>query len=148
MAINSLNHPFVCRTAQVSLHCPVPYTTLPTVCKYEVVVQKLNPLPFVFISANCVAWVSYSFVTDNWYLFVPNTLGFLIGLFLFLVTFGIGIPSTLERDKLTAAAIVLAAILPVLAAVERLVLESHEAQKQLWGYAGAGHLLLLHRDCI
>lgn len=28
--------------------------------------QELNPLPFVFIAANCISWVTYSFLIDNW----------------------------------------------------------------------------------
>jgi Sugar efflux transporter for intercellular exchange len=109
--------------------------------------QKLNALPFVFIVANCVCWVAYSFTIKNWYLFVPNTLGFLIGLLLFLVAYGIGVPDKRERDKLTACAMILATVLPIVGAMERLVLTSEEAGQKAWGYTGAGAAARWLHEC-
>ena len=100
--------------------------------------QKLNVLPFIFIIANCISWVAYSFVTDNWYLFVPNTLGMLIGLGLFLLSYGIGVPDVRQRDQLTAAALLLGAALPIVGMLERIVYVGDEdAGQQIWGYTGA-----------
>ena len=102
----------------------------------EARLQNLNLLPMVLIVANCVSWMAYSFIIDNWLLFVPNFAGFLIGLFLFLLTYGIGVPSLRERDRITGAALVLATVLPMLAAVERLILDDECSRKTLWGIAG------------
>jgi cytochrome bd-type quinol oxidase subunit 2 len=96
----------------------------------------LNPLPSAVGVANCAAWVAYSFVIDDWYIYVENVLGLLAALFLFLVAFGIGVPDVQQRDLLTAAAMLLAAALPIVAALERLVLESSNARQQLWGFSG------------
>lgn len=100
-------------------------------------VQPLNLLPFVFTVANCVSWIEYSFLIDDWYLFVPNCLGLLIGFCLFLITFGIGIPDKSQRDRIVGVFMVLATILPLIAATERLILETEHARQQLWGYTGA-----------
>jgi Sugar efflux transporter for intercellular exchange len=99
--------------------------------------QKLNALPFVFIVANCISWLAYSFTTDNWYLFVPNVTGLMIGMLLFLLTFGIGVPDKWERDKITGCVMVLATVLPIVGGLERLVLKSEEAGQKAWGYTGA-----------
>ena len=80
------------------------------------------------------------------YIFVPNFTGMLIGLFLFLVSYGIGIPDKQDRDKLTAAALILAAVLPLVGALERLVLTSDNAGQQVWGYTGA-HLVMVVSSC-
>jgi hypothetical protein len=115
----------------------------PSFTQCNVWLQVLNLLPFVFTVANCLSWVAYSFIIDNWYLFIPNMLGFLIGLMLFLISFGIGVSDAAVRNRIVAVSMVLATLLPTVAAIERLILDSHEAQKQLWGYTGAWPLVLL-----
>lgn len=62
---------------------------------------------------------------------------------LFLVAYGIGVSDALARNRIIIVSMVLAVILPVVAAIERLVLNSHEAQKQLWGYTGVKSCLFV-----
>ena len=45
-------------------------------------VQDMNPIPFVLILANCVAWVSYAVVTHDPFVFLANDPGVILGLFL------------------------------------------------------------------
>jgi hypothetical protein len=43
--------------------------------------QKLNPLPFALIAANCVGWTVYGCITSDYFVFIGNFPGFLMGLF-------------------------------------------------------------------
>ena len=98
--------------------------------------QSLNPLPFVMAMANCVAWTSYSFLIEDWFLIIPNSLGCMIATLLFLVSFGLGVPERRSRDTLTLAFMVLVVLLFSVAIVERMAVTSLEVKKQLWGYTG------------
>jgi Sugar efflux transporter for intercellular exchange len=98
--------------------------------------QEFNPLPSAAAVFNCVAWIAYGFVIKNWYIWVENFLGLLAGLLLFLQAYGIGV-SGRQRDMLTGVSMVIATLLPMIGALERLVLTNHGAQKKLWGFTGA-----------
>ena len=50
--------------------------------------QDLNPIPFPIVVANCVAWVGYSIVTKDPYVFLANDPGVLLGLFYTLSAYG------------------------------------------------------------
>mmetsp|Transcript_19131 Transcript_19131/g.31303 ORF Transcript_19131/g.31303 Transcript_19131/m.31303 type:complete len:245 (+) Transcript_19131:105-839(+) len=41
----------------------------------------LNPLPYPLIVSNCIAWVLYSFIVKDWFVFTGNFTGFLLGVF-------------------------------------------------------------------
>ena len=94
--------------------------------------------------ANCVAWTTYGFLTDDWFLIVPNALGCLIATFLFMVSYGLGMPDRRSRDQLTLAFMLLALLLFVVAILERMVLSSLNTKQQLWGYTGAKSPQLHH----
>jgi hypothetical protein len=102
----------------------------------ENVVQSLNPLPFVMAMANCVAWTTYAFLLEDWYLVIPNSVGCLIAAFLFLTSHGLGMPDRKARDQLSLACMVLTVLLFVVSILERMVITSLEAKKQMWGYTG------------
>lgn len=104
-------------------------------------IGSLNPLPFVMAMANCVAWTTYGFLTDDWYLIIPNSLGCLIGTFLFLVSYGLGMPDKRSRDFLSLAFMVLALLLFVVTILERMVVTSLDTKKQLWGYTAISILV-------
>lgn len=99
--------------------------------------QALNTLPFVMTMANCVCWTSYAFLIEDWYLVIANSLGFLIGLFLFLTAFGIGVPDVRARDRVHAVCVTDAVVLLTVAILERMVITTQSAKEQLWGYTGA-----------
>jgi hypothetical protein len=94
-------------------------------------------LPFVMAMANCTAWTAYSFLINEWFLSIPNALGGLIGMFLFLNSFGLGIPKSRDRDMTTAVCMTLAAVLFTAAIVERMVITDLSIKKQIWGFTGA-----------
>lgn len=97
-------------------------------------IGSLNPLPFVMAMANCVAWTTYAFLIDDWYLVIPNSLGCLIASFLFLVSYGIGMPNQRARDMVSLAFMVLGLLLFTVAILERMVVDSLDTKKQMWGY--------------
>lgn len=86
--------------------------------------------------ANCVAWTTYAFLIDDWYLVIPNSLGCLIASFLFLVSYGIGMPNQRARDMVSLAFMVLGLLLFTVAILERMVVDSLDTKKQMWGYTG------------
>ena len=59
-------------------------SNMPTAC----VTQDLNPIPFPVVVANCVAWVGYSIVNKDPYVFMANDPGLLLGLFYTLSAYG------------------------------------------------------------
>lgn len=42
----------------------------------------LNPTPWAVMTGNCIAWVSYSFIIKNYFVFFGNATGFIISLWL------------------------------------------------------------------
>lgn len=56
---------------------------------HALLAQDLNPLPFTTLTANCVGWVAYSFVTDDALVYWPNALGFLLGMFYTFSCYGL-----------------------------------------------------------
>ncbi len=46
-------------------------------------------MPFPAILANCVGWIAYAYVVRDWYVWVPNEIGFLLGSFYTLSCFGL-----------------------------------------------------------
>ena len=114
-----------------------------SLCSTGLYVQDLNPLPSAVAVANCTAWLAYAFVISDWYIWVENYLGLLSGLVLFLQMYGIGVPKLRQRDVLTGISLLLAMLLPVIGALERLVVEEHSVRRKLWGFTGdnrSGHL--------
>lgn len=51
--------------------------------------QDLNPLPFTTMTANCVGWVAYAYVTQDVLVYWPNVLGFLLGMFYTISCYGL-----------------------------------------------------------
>jgi len=43
--------------------------------------QELNPLIFPIIVANCAGWLGYGMTLGDAFLFVPNAMGLLLGVF-------------------------------------------------------------------
>lgn len=87
--------------------------------------------------ANCVAWTTYAFLTEDWFLIIPNSIGCLIASFLFLVSYGLGMPDRRARDMLSLAFMLLAVLLFVVTILERMVVTELDTKKQMWGYTGA-----------
>lgn len=54
--------------------------------------QSTNALPFPFILANCVAWVSYALVKQDIFVFLANEAGVFMGMFFTLSAYGVANP--------------------------------------------------------
>lgn len=53
-----------------------------------VVLQSLNPLPYVAMWANCVAWLVYAFLTHDPYVLASNVPGVLIASYMTISCYG------------------------------------------------------------
>lgn len=108
----------------------------------ERVLGDLNPLPFTTLTANCVGWVAYSFVTDDALVYWPNALGFLLGMFYTFSCYGLA--DTKTRDRQLAIVLFFSVVLMVVGAVGTLGDLSQDDLKLLWGYTSNAILLLFY----
>ena len=76
---------------------------------------ELNPVPYPAILANCLGWVVYSYMVRDWFIFVPNEVGMLIGLFYILSTYGAC--TTSMQNKIDFLVLVTFTVLPLVGAV-------------------------------
>src|SRR6056300_437492 len=42
----------------------------------------LNPTPWVFMLGNCAGWIGYSFMIQNWFVFLPNAPSLILAVWL------------------------------------------------------------------
>lgn len=92
----------------------------------------LNPVPWAFILANCIAWLHYSYVVQNPYAFASNALGAVLGLFFTLTGVALGSPS--QRNQLTAVAVVTSAASIAASFWTCFLLKTAAARQLLTGY--------------
>jgi hypothetical protein len=59
-----------------------------TLTAAAVVLQSLNPLPYVAMWANCVAWLVYAFLTHDPYVLASNVPGVLIASYMTISCYG------------------------------------------------------------
>lgn len=48
--------------------------------------QELNPLPYPVIFCNCICWLVYAMLTNDWFLYFGNLPGMLLGIFFVMST--------------------------------------------------------------
>lgn len=53
-----------------------------------------NPLPYCMIVCNCLAWLLYSFLVRNYYIFFGNLIGWCLGLYYVLSMFAVALNSS------------------------------------------------------
>lgn len=51
--------------------------------------QDFNPIPYPVILANCVAWLVYGIVTDDYFVSASSEVGLMIGLFYTISVYGL-----------------------------------------------------------
>mmetsp|Transcript_37545 Transcript_37545/g.120455 ORF Transcript_37545/g.120455 Transcript_37545/m.120455 type:complete len:262 (-) Transcript_37545:531-1316(-) len=68
----------------------------------------LNPVPWAFIVANCLAWLHYSYAVSNPYAFFSNCFGAVLGLF--YVTTGVALGTDAQRKSLERIVLFFAAV--------------------------------------
>jgi len=82
-----------------------PVSTMREVHKIQAL-GDMNPLPFVMMSFNCIAWITYGTYTPfpvNMYCLIPNLVGLCCGIYCTLVAFPL---STLEKRNQMANIII------------------------------------------
>ncbi len=93
----------------------------------------LNPIPWPAITGNCAAWLGYSYFKRDWFVYLANQPGFLMGLF---YTFSaVGLSSSRTRDVMTAIFLALGLVLPTIAVVLNLPMHAYDEEKKafVWG---------------
>lgn len=72
----------------------------------------LNPLPYPVIFVNCISWLVYALLTNDWFLYFGNLPGMLLGIFFVLTTVRLASPQvrrameTLQLALLFEAAVI------------------------------------------
>ena len=94
---------------------------------------ELNPVPWAAITGNCVAWIGYSYFKRDWFVFLANQPGFLLGVFYTLSA--VGIASKRQQDTIIAVLLLLSFVLPTCAVVLTLPLHntSEDKKSMVWG---------------
>ena len=93
----------------------------------------LNPVPWAAITCNCMAWIGYSYFKRDWFVFLANQPGLLLGVFYTLSA--VGIASKRTQDTIIAVLLLLSFVLPTCAVVLTLPLHSTSEDKKsmVWG---------------
>lgn len=105
-------------------------------------IGDLNPVPFPIVVANCVAWVGYSIVTKDPYVFLANDPGVLLGLFYTLSAYGYADAKT--RNRLTALMMLFAVALSGVALSVAAMPMSKNEKTLLWGITANVVLLIYY----
>jgi solute carrier family 50 protein (sugar transporter) len=71
-------------------------------CKRDGSLGDMNPLPFPVVLANCVSWIIYSILIEDYFLFFSNAPGTMVGLYFTLVAYGLSPYKSKMRDALEA----------------------------------------------
>lgn len=101
-----------------------------------------NALPFPFILANCVAWVSYALVKQDIFVFLANEAGVFMGMFFTLSAYGVANPQT--RNFLATLVVGFSVILSLAGAVTVFGGLTPEQKPQLWGLLANFILLIFY----
>lgn len=91
----------------------------------------LNPIPFIMITLNCLAWVVYSWIIRDAYVFAANEVGLLCGVFYTLQSYRYATHKA--QDLLMATSVVGTLVFTVVGMVHGRVELSDTAQQTLWG---------------
>ncbi|DBA83844.1 TPA: hypothetical protein ACH3X1_006359 [Trebouxia sp. C0004] len=105
-------------------------------------IGDLNPIPFPVVVANCVAWVGYSIVNKDPYVFMANDPGLLLGLFYTLSAYGYADAKT--RNRLTALIMLFGVALSGVALAVAVMPMSKNEKMLLWGITANVVLLIYY----
>ncbi len=73
--------------------------------------RDLNPVPWPAITGNCIAWIGYSYIKRDWFVFAANEPGFIMGIFYSLTAINLA-PNGKTRDVLLGTFLALCSVLP------------------------------------
>lgn len=102
----------------------------------------LNPMPYPAILANCIGWICYSFVLRNNYVYVPNQIGFMLGLFYTMSCYSY--MDSKSRDRQLAIVMLFALVISVVGAVGVMRNLAYDPLRLLWGFTANGILLVYY----
>lgn len=71
-------------------------------CKRLGGLGDMNPLPFPVVLANCISWIIYSILIEDYFLFFSNAPGAMVGMYFTLVAYGLSAYKSKMRDALEA----------------------------------------------
>ena len=71
-------------------------------CKRLGSLGDMNPLPFPVVLANCISWIIYSILIEDYFLFFSNAPGAMVGMYFTLVAYGLSAYKSKTRDALEA----------------------------------------------
>jgi len=99
----------------------------------EGTLSSLNPVPWPAITGNCAAWIGYSYFKKDWFVYLANQPGFLMGVFYSLTAIALAKKRT--RDTLIMMFLALCLVLPTCAVVLNLPLDDVKEEKKsfVWG---------------
>mmetsp|Transcript_32710 Transcript_32710/g.80597 ORF Transcript_32710/g.80597 Transcript_32710/m.80597 type:complete len:269 (+) Transcript_32710:151-957(+) len=69
-------------------------------CKRAGGLGDMNPMPFPVVMANCLAWIAYSLIIEDYFLFFSNAPGCMVGVYFTLVAYGLSPFASKMRDAL------------------------------------------------
>lgn len=69
-------------------------------CKRLGGLGDMNPLPFPVVLANCISWIIYSILIEDYFLFFSNAPGAMVGMYFTLVAYGLSAYKSKMRDAL------------------------------------------------
>jgi len=103
---------------------------------------ELNPIPFPVVVANCVAWVGYSIVTKDPYVFLANDPGLILGLFYTFSAYGYA--DSKMRNKMMALMLIFTMALSGVALTVASTPMSRNEKTLLWGITSNVVLLVYY----
>ena len=98
---------------------------------------ETNPLPWIFIVANCVAWLGYSYATLDHWVFMSNFPGAALGLFFCMTAIAHGSPA--QRRAVDRALVALAAVVASAGWAA-----AHARARETFGVLATGALVLMN----
>ncbi|KAI8476873.1 MAG: sugar efflux transporter for intercellular exchange-domain-containing protein [Monoraphidium minutum] len=105
-------------------------------------IGETNALPFAAMGANCLAWLFYGFLIKDWFVYVPNQVGLVLGWFYMLNCFKF----SKDRAQDLMIGIMLATVMLfwVVGIVHQALRLDVAAARTLWGSTAVGVLALYY----
>lgn len=99
-------------------------------CKRLGSLGDMNPLPFPVVLANCVSWIIYSILIEDYFLFFSNAPGAMVGMYFTLVAYGLSPYKSATRDALEAWLMILMSAMLALTLHVGIVAEGEAAHRE------------------
>lgn len=94
---------------------------------------EMNPLPYVAMVANCVAWLLYGTLTHDFYVYASNIFGLLLGFFYIFTTYKFAAEKA--QDRMRNIFLGFVSFFLIIGIVSLAANMGYAGTKQLWGAA-------------